>query len=305
MRAVAKLSHANIVTAFDVGQSGETHYMAMEHLDGIDLAKLVQQSGPVPISNACEYVRQAAVGLQHAHERGLVHRDIKPGNLMVVRPGPDEPPVIKILDFGLARVSSETPQGVRLTQLGKIVGTVDYIAPEQAQNAQTADIRADVYSLGCMLFYLLTARPPFLGESHVTKLGARILGDVPSVRKVRAEVSPALEGVVGKMMATDPAARYQTPGEVAKALEPFCVNGKPAQCGAGRRQAGTGRGKDSAGKSVRVHAGWIGCRAAAAVPARRAEMGLDCGRCRGRGCGGRHRHRRVLAEEGAGRVAGG
>jgi serine/threonine protein kinase/N-acetylneuraminic acid mutarotase len=232
VRAVAKLSHPNIVTAFDVGQSGETHYLAMEYLDGIDLARLVQQSGPLPVLNACQYVRQAAVGLQHAHERGLVHRDIKPGNLMVVRPGPDEPPVVKILDFGLARFESEAPQGVRLTQLGKVVGTVDYIAPEQAANARTADIRADIYSLGCSLYYLLTGKAPFVGSSVVEKIGARALGEAPSVRKSRPEVSPALERILAKMMAPDPAERYQTPGEVAKALEPHTLDEKqvrPAQ----------------------------------------------------------------------------
>src|SRR5262249_4770137 len=211
VRAVAKLSHSNIVTAFDVGQSGETHYLAMEHLDGIDLARLVQQSGPLPVLTACPYVRQAAVGLQHAHERGLVHRDIKPGNLMVVRPGPDEPPVVKILDFGLARVESEAPQAVRLTQLGKVVGTVDYIAPEQAANARTADIRADIYSLGCTLFYLLTGKPPFSGADAVERISARVLGDVPSVREARPEVSPDLERVLARMMARDPQKRYQTP----------------------------------------------------------------------------------------------
>src|SRR5207244_6336866 len=102
VRAVAKLSHPNIVTAFEVSQVGETHFLAMEYVDGIDLAKLVQQSGPLPIPNACEYIRQAAAGLQHAHERGLVHRDIKPGNLMVTRPSADGPPVVKVLDFGMA-----------------------------------------------------------------------------------------------------------------------------------------------------------------------------------------------------------
>jgi serine/threonine protein kinase/N-acetylneuraminic acid mutarotase len=220
VRAVAKLSHPNIVTAFEVNQIGETHLLAMEYVGGIDLARLVRQSGPLSIPNACEYIRQAAVGLQHAHEKGLVHRDIKPGNLIVARPNPDEPPVVKILDFGLARFESESAQAERLTQLGKIVGTVDYIAPEQAQNARTADIRADIYSLGCSLFYLLTGQPPFAGEDAVEKIGARVLGDAPSVRGGRPEVSPALELVLAKMMARNPADRYQTPGEVAKALEP-------------------------------------------------------------------------------------
>jgi WD40 repeat protein/serine/threonine protein kinase len=220
VRAVANLSHPNIVTAFEADKVGPTHFLVMEYVDGIDLARLVQQSGPLSIPNACEYIRQAAAGLQHAHENGLVHRDIKPGNLMVARPDPDSPPVIKILDFGLARFESESAHPVRLTQLGVVVGTVDYIAPEQARNARTADIRADIYSLGCSLFYLLTGQPPFAGDDAVEKISARVLRDVPSVRKSRPEVSPALERVLMKLMARNPAERYQTPGEVEKALGP-------------------------------------------------------------------------------------
>jgi serine/threonine protein kinase len=230
VRAVARLSHPNIVIAFDASQIGETHFLVMEFVEGIDLAKLVQQSGPLPISNACDYIRQAALGLQHAHEKGLVHRDIKPGNLMVTRPSPAEPPVIKILDFGLARFESENTQGTRLTQLGNIIGTVDYIAPEQAENAQTADIRADLYSLGCTLFYLLTGQPPFLGKDTVERIGAR-LGAVPSVRQGRREVPRDLEVVIARMMARHPAHRYQTPAEVAQALHAFAV---PAKMGSAR-----------------------------------------------------------------------
>jgi serine/threonine-protein kinase len=229
VRAVAKLSHPTIVTAFEVNQAGETHYLAMEFVDGIDLARLVQQSGPLAILQACDYIRQAAVGLQHAHEKGLVHRDIKPGNLMVTRPCPDEPPLIKILDFGLARFESESDRSVRLTQLGNIVGTVDYIAPEQAQNPRTADIRADIYSLGCSLFYLLTGNPPFSGDDAVEKIAARVDGDVPPVRKSRPEVSPILERILVKMTARNPANRYQTPGEVAKTLQLYIVKNKQAR----------------------------------------------------------------------------
>jgi serine/threonine protein kinase/formylglycine-generating enzyme required for sulfatase activity len=226
VRAVAKLSHPNIVTAFEFNQVGKTHFLVMEHVDGIDLARLVRQSGPLPIPNACDYVRQAAVGLQHAHAKGLVHRDIKPGNLMVARPHPDEPPFVKVLDFGLARFESESDHANRLTQPGGLLGTVDYMAPEQAQDARTADIRADIYSLGCSLFYLLTAKPPFTGEGAVERLAARALADAPSVRESRPEVPPALDAVLARMMARDPAQRYQTPGEVAKALEPHTEKGK-------------------------------------------------------------------------------
>jgi serine/threonine protein kinase len=228
IRAIAKLSHPNIVTAFEVNQAGQTPFLAMEYVDGIDLARLVQQSGPLSIPRACEYIRQAAVGLQHAHEKGLIHRDIKPGNLMVTRPTPEGPPVIKILDFGLARFESESAHSARLTQLGKVVGTVDYIAPEQAQDPRKADIRADIYSLGCSLFYLLTAKPPFPGEDAVEKIGARVLGDAPPVRQSRPEVSAALEQVLVKMMARDPAERFQTPGEVAKELEPYTHASSPS-----------------------------------------------------------------------------
>jgi serine/threonine protein kinase len=199
---------------------GSTYFLVMELIDGIYLARLVQQSGPLLIPKACEYIRQAAVGLQHAHEKGLVHRDIKPGNLMVARIHPDEPPVIKILDFGLARFESESDHAGRLTQLCKIVGTVDYIAPEQAQDARTADIRADIYSLGCSLFYFLTGEPPFSGKDAVERISARVLGDAQSVRQRRPEVSLALERVLAKMMARNPLDRYQTPGEVAIALRP-------------------------------------------------------------------------------------
>jgi hypothetical protein len=224
VRAVAQLSHPNIVTAFEVNQVSNTHYLAMELVDGIDLARLVQQSGPLPIPRACEYVRQAATGLQHAHEKELVHRDIKPSNLMVARSNHSGPPAIKILDFGLARFESETNEAQRLTKLGHIVGTVDYIAPEQAQNPRAADIRADIFSLGCSLFYLLTGHAPFGGTDAAERISARVLGNAISVRIWRPEVSPALERVLAKIMARNPADRYQTPAEVARALEPHARN---------------------------------------------------------------------------------
>jgi serine/threonine protein kinase len=217
-RAVAKLSHPNIVIAYDVNQIGDTHFFVMEFVDGVNFARLVEQTGPLPIAKACEYIRQAAAGLQHAHEKGLVHRDIKPSNLLVARPNPGRPPLIKILDFGLARFDSENPQGTRLTKVGKVVGTVEYIAPEQAQSARTADIRADVYSLGCSLFYLLTGSPPFPGEDPIQIIKAKLVADVPSVRTIRPDVPAVLEKVVARMTARNPADRYHTPGEVVKVL---------------------------------------------------------------------------------------
>jgi serine/threonine protein kinase len=202
----------------------------MEYVKGTDLSRMVHRGGPLPVGQACDFARQAAAALQHAFECGVIHRDVKPGNLMVTRAGPDRPRVVKILDFGLARFESETGQRGRLTQVGHIVGTVDYIAPEQAENARTVDTRADVYSLGCTLFFLLAGKPPFGGKNLVERLTARMGDKTPSVRAARADVPAGLDRVLLTMMARDPERRYQTPGEVADALEPFARadGGEPA-----------------------------------------------------------------------------
>ncbi len=218
--AASQLNHPNIVRAFDADQVNQRYYLAMELVEGIDLARLVKQSGPLPVAAACEYVRQAALGLQHACERGVVHRDVKPSNLLLTKTA-EGSALVKILDFGLARFESESDHTGRLTQLGNIVGTVDYIAPEQADNARTADIRADIYSLGCSLYFLLAAQPPFGGQSAVEKLSARMMGEPPRIRLLRPDVPAALEAVLVKMMARAPGQRYPTPAETAAALAPF------------------------------------------------------------------------------------
>ena len=140
---------------------GESVVFAMEYVEGLDLSRLVKAKGPLPVANACNYVHQAALGLQHAHEHGMVHRDIKPSNLMLARQG--NRALIKVLDFGLAKVQSEGAVDGGLTHEGQMLGTPAYIAPEQISNARGADIRADIYSLGCTLYYLLTGGPPFQG----------------------------------------------------------------------------------------------------------------------------------------------
>src|SRR5262249_46289283 len=229
--------HPNIVLAYDCGEDRGRHYYAMEYVDGHDLAQLVKDHGPLPVREACEYVRQAALGLQHAQERGLVHRDLKPANLMAVgggqRAGDNKKddfslPIVKILDFGLARFASETRSAGHLTQLGRIVGTVDYISPEQAGDPRTADIRSDIYSLGCCLFYLLTGRPPFEGADAVARIAARALSDAPLLRSVRPDAPPPLEQVLAKMLQRDPKRRYATPAEVAAALDAI-VKDRPHQ----------------------------------------------------------------------------
>jgi serine/threonine-protein kinase len=220
IRAAAKLHHPNIVMAFDADQVGNTHFFVMEYVDGIDLAKLVKEQGPLPVRNACEYIRQAALGLQHAFERNMVHRDIKPANLLVTRASlaGREPPMVKILDMGLARLRGPNINATHLTQAGKLVGTPDYIAPEQARNSSKIDIRADLYSLGCTFYAILAGRVPFPGGTGVEKVIRHQMADATPVEKLRKEVPPAVGAVVRKLMAKRPADRYQTPAEVANVL---------------------------------------------------------------------------------------
>jgi formylglycine-generating enzyme required for sulfatase activity/tRNA A-37 threonylcarbamoyl transferase component Bud32 len=221
-RAAARLEHPNIVTIYDADESGGVHFLAMEYVAGTDLARLVKERGPLPVPAACEYVRQAALGLQHAHEQGLVHRDIKPQNLMAARKGPGGQAVVKIADFGLARFASERAEDEGLTPTGQWMGTPEFIAPEQARDSKTADIRADIFSLGCTLFRLVTGEQAFPGQTSAEKISARLVGDALPLRGLRPEAPPELEAVLGRMMAREPAARYQTPAEVADALGPFC-----------------------------------------------------------------------------------
>jgi serine/threonine-protein kinase len=223
IRAAAQLSHPNIVHAFDADQAGDTHFFVMEYIEGIDLKELVSKSGPRPLAQACDYIRQAALGLQHAHERGLVHRDIKPSNLLLTTT--DHSPLtthqIKLLDLGLARleVAADDDSSGPLTQEGLVMGTFDYLAPEQAKNSHTVDIRADLYSLGCTFYFLLTGRAPFAGASQMDKLLKHQWEEPTPVEKLRAEVPPNLAAVVRKLMAKKPAERYQTPAELAATLE--------------------------------------------------------------------------------------
>ncbi len=227
IEAAAALNHPHVVAAFDADQVDGTHFLVMEYVEGESLAEVLKRQNRLPIATACEYIRQAALGLAHAHERGMAHRDIKPANLLLTRTA-DGQPLIKILDMGLARFTVERGEETELTSTGQVMGTPDYIAPEQARSTKTADIRSDIYSLGCTLFRCLTGQLPFDGESVMEKLMARAMGDAPPLRQYLAEVPAALETVVAKMLAREPAARYQTPVEVAAALEPFSTPSSPA-----------------------------------------------------------------------------
>jgi serine/threonine protein kinase/formylglycine-generating enzyme required for sulfatase activity len=218
VKAAARLDHPNIVRAHDAEQVGSLHLLVMEFVEGMNLAQVVERHGPLPVAEACRCIHQALLGLQHAFEQKMVHRDVKPQNLMRTAKGQ-----IKILDFGLARLRGEGTKGSRgLTEAGSFMGTPEYVAPEQATDAHTADTRADVYSIGCTLYYLLTGRPPFV-ESTTVKLVLAHLKTIPRpLHELRADVPPELSAVVGRMLAKDPAQRYQTPLEAARALAPFC-----------------------------------------------------------------------------------
>lgn len=231
--AAAQLEHPNIIRAYDTGEAGGAQFLVMEFVEGTSLDRLVARKGPLPVPMACAFVRQAALGLQHAADKGMTHRDIKPQNLMVTRKGQ-----VKILDFGLARFAhtdqDDEPQGGKLpfgagraaanagvTNPNLLMGTPDYLSPEQAKNSHDVDPRSDIYSLGCTLYYLLTGKAPFAGASTlIDKLIAHTEDAPPPIREQRFEVSDGLADVLARMMAKKPADRYQTAKEAADALHP-------------------------------------------------------------------------------------
>ncbi len=233
VRAAARLQHPNIVTAYDADAAGGLHFLVMEHVEGRSLADLVRERGPLPVDTAYEYIRQAALGLQHAHEQGMVHRDIKPHNLMVTPAGQ-----VKILDFGLARLVRDpddaAPQSgglpAPLTGAGGVLGSADYIAPEQAADPSTADIRADIYSLGCTLYFLLAGAPPFPQGTVQDKLDRHAHEPLPTLPGVPL----GLAALLARMTVKNPADRPATPAEVAEALAPLS-SAAPAARGKTRR----------------------------------------------------------------------
>jgi serine/threonine protein kinase len=221
VHAAARLSHPNIVTAHDAENVGDLHFLVMEYVEGQSLARVLKERGPLSVREACEYIRQAALGLQHAHERGMVHRDVKPDNLMLTAsPVASAPGVIKVLDFGLAALTAERGAG-GLTEANVIMGTPDYMAPEQAEDPRKADIRADVYGLGCTLYQLLTGGLPYPADTSLLKVLAHRERPVPSARAARPEVPRELDAVLARLLAKRPEDRFQTPGEAAAALAPF------------------------------------------------------------------------------------
>ncbi len=238
-QAAAKLVHPNVVAAFDAGESQGHFFLVLEFVDGPNLDQLVRRHGPLPVNVACDYTKQTANGLHAAHILGMVHRDIKPANLLLQRSDPryadssspqeHSPGLIKISDFGLARLHS--PVGELAVDLGSticttrntVMGTPDYLSPEQARDLHETDIRSDLYSLGCTFYYLLTGKVPFPGGTALEKLIRHNSEQPAPLENFRSDVPSQVIDIVQRLMHKDPNERYQTPRELAEALEPFAV----------------------------------------------------------------------------------
>ena len=225
MKAAGLLEHPNVVRALDAGEFAGQHFLAMDYVNGETLAEVVEREGPLPVSKCCHMVAQAASGLQHIHESGLVHRDIKPSNLMWC-PSLEEttgPGQLKILDLGLALLSDDGADS-DLTSHDQVMGTYDYIAPEQARRSHDVDIRADIYSLGCTFYFLLTGQPPFSNASIAEKLVAHQLESPTSITELRPDVPAEVAAVVDRMMAKSVDDRFCSPTEILAALQQIDEN---------------------------------------------------------------------------------
>jgi len=219
-------SHPNLIDVYHSGRASGCPYLVMEFVAGDNLDEFVGRYGPLPVAEACELIRQAALGLQHLHEHGLVHRDVKPSNLMLTPDGR-----VKVLDLGLARDLHESGEVERITLHGQCLGTLDYMAPEQCIDAHSADIRADVYSLGCTLYHLLAGQAPFARpgyESAFQKMKAHVEAAVPPIQERRPDVPEGLAITLERMLAKDREGRFASPADVVMALQPFAAGAELA-----------------------------------------------------------------------------
>ncbi len=255
-QATAALNHPNIVRAYDVDNDGDTYYLVMEFIEGRDLQTVVKQDGPLPLDVACNYIAQAAEGLAYAHANNLIHRDVKPANLLVDNKG-----VVKILDLGLALFSDDEKASLTVAHNENVLGTADYLSPEQAVNSHKIDMRADIYSLGCTLYYFLTGHPPFTDGTLAQRIAKHQTAMPEDIRKERPECPRDLVDICEKMMQKRPERRYANMRQVAEALETWLVNHgykfEPggvegaARATALARSAGETRGGSGSGRALR------------------------------------------------------
>jgi serine/threonine-protein kinase len=234
-RAAARLDDPNIVRVYDIDQSGDTHYIVMEYVDGQDLHVLVKERGPLPYEKAADYIAQVARGLSHAHQMNLVHRDIKPANCLL-----DKNDVVKLLDMGLARLIDDEAS-LTIDNNENVLGTADYLAPEQALNSHKADARADIYSLGCTLYFLLTGHPPFPDGTISERLLKHQVEQAPSIFKDRPDAPSVLVNICNRMMAKRPDERYQSGGEVTDRLAEW-LKDRGVEVGESGKKSGAGSG---------------------------------------------------------------
>jgi eukaryotic-like serine/threonine-protein kinase len=249
-QAAAALDHRNIVRAYDVDNDGNIHYLVMEYVEGRDLQQLVKGDGPVDYLTAADFIRQAADGLAHAHKAGLIHRDVKPANLLV-----DQKKVVKVLDLGLARFTSDEHASLTVAFDENVLGTADYLAPEQALDSHGVDSRADIYSLGCSLYFLLTGHPPFPDGTLPQRLMMHQKQPPPSILKDRPDAPQDLIDICLKMMAKKPDQRYQSMTEVSQAMADWLASkGKKSDSpsGSGSTLKLTQRGGPAGGSDTRT-----------------------------------------------------
>jgi serine/threonine-protein kinase len=219
-RLARMLNHENVVTYFDTGEDSGFHYHAMEYISGVDLKQYVSNRGRLDVGESRYFIIQAVRALDHLHEHGIVHRDVKPSNFLITLK--DNQQFLKLIDFGLARHLGEQSLVVRP---GTTVGTLDFIAPEQAQDRTAADVRSDIYALGCTWFFTMTGQPPFVADTAEEKIALRMEADPPDIRKLNPDVPQDVVEVLNRMMARNQSFRYQLPGDLLHDLETLAVSG--------------------------------------------------------------------------------
>ncbi len=237
-KAIASLNHPNIVLAYDIDNENDTHFIVMEYVEGVDLQVLVRRDGPLAPVEAANLLAQAADGLQHAHQRGVIHRDVKPANLLLDLDGR-----VRLLDMGLALVAAQEEESLTVVHNENVLGTADYLAPEQALNSHQVDHRADIYGLGCTLYFLLVGKPPFPDGTLAQRIAKHQKEMPTSIRKLRSDCPGELEGICVKMMQKEPQYRYQSAADVAEALRKF-VQHSPTASEPAKVRVGA-RGPDS------------------------------------------------------------